>query len=643
MDTIVSFLGIILGYVMALCYEMLPNYGLAIILFTFLTKVILLPVSIPVHKNSIKMVKMQPELNFSKAENFGDRDSISEEQIKLYKKYNYHPLFGLVPLFIQIILLMGVVDVVRNPLKHIHAADFHMDFLGLKLSEVPAEVKGIYILVPLLAAFCAWLLCVVQNKINVLQSEQGSFNKISTMLLSVGLSLYLGFFVPAGVGLYWIFSNLFAILQLVFLNTIINPKKYVDYEQLELSKAALEKVSRRAKANKKLFEKNPYKDREKADYKAFFKLFNKQLVFYSEKNGFYKYFQNIIEYLLENSDVIIDYVTNDPKDAVFDMANDRFRVYYIGNKKMISFMMKMDADVVVMTTPDLEKYHIKRSLIRKDVEYIYLPHGVNSPNTSLRTGALDYYDTIFAQGPRAEKEIRAIEKLHNVKEKTIIPWGSSVLDNMIEAHKGDVNHMNERKTVLIAPSWQEDNLVDLCIEPMLDELLKTEYKIILRPHPQYLRYAMEYIEELREKYKKHENFELQTDFSSNATVYQADLLITDWSGISFEYSFSTLKPTLSINTPMKIMNKEWEEIQLEPIDIAIRTMIGQDLNVDEIGRINSVVEELFNTADDYREKIAKVREEEIYNLGNSGKTGAEYILNAIERIEENKEEYLKYL
>lgn len=451
MDTIVSFLGIILGYVMALCYEMLPNYGLAIILFTFLTKVILLPVSIPVHKNSIKMVKMQPELNFSKAENFGDRDSISEEQIKLYKKYNYHPLFGLVPLFIQIILLMGVVDVVRNPLKHIHAADFHMDFLGLKLSEVPAEVKGIYILVPLLAAFCAWLLCVVQNKINVLQSEQGSFNKISTMLLSVGLSLYLGFFVPAGVGLYWIFSNLFAILQLVFLNTIINPKKYVDYEQLELSKAALEKVSRRAKANKKLFEKNPYKDREKADYKAFFKLFNKQLVFYSEKNGFYKYFQNIIEYLLENSDVIIDYVTNDPKDAVFDMANDRFRVYYIGNKKMISFMMKMDADVVVMTTPDLEKYHIKRSLIRKDVEYIYLPHGVNSPNTSLRTGALDYYDTIFAQGPRAEKEIRAIEKLHNVKEKTIIPWGSSVLDNMIEAHKGDVNHMNERKTVLIAP------------------------------------------------------------------------------------------------------------------------------------------------------------------------------------------------
>ena len=61
------------------------------------------------------------------------------------------------------------------------------------------------------------------------------------------------------------------------------------------------------------------------------------------------------------------------------------------------------------------------------MEYVYLPHGVNSPNTSLRTGALDHYDIIFAQGPRAEMEIRAIEKLHGTKAKTIVPWGSSVM------------------------------------------------------------------------------------------------------------------------------------------------------------------------------------------------------------------------
>lgn len=700
MDTIVSFLGNLLGYIMNPCYAIVRNYGIAIIIFTFFTKIILLPVSIMVHRNSIKMVKMQPEINFAKASHFGDKDQISEELLKLYKKYDYHPMLGLIPLAVQIILLMGVIDVIYKPLKHIFriSADvisatvsrfselsgmsaeinsiqiavadalkkglyvdeltpvlggdnissiqtLNMNFCGLNLAEVPVSVGGILILVPFLAAFCAWLLCVVQNKVNVLQSEQGKLNKTVTMILSVGLSLYLGFFVPSGVGIYWMFSNLFAILQLFFLNVVISPKKYIDYAALEESKLALDKVARRTKANSKLFEKDPYRSKEKQDYKAFYRLYNKQIVFYSEKNGFYKYFQNIIEYILSNTELVVHYVTNDPKDSVFEMESERFRVYYIGPRKIISFMMKMDANVVVMTTPDLEKYHIKRSLVRKDVEYIYLPHGVNSPNTSLRTGALDHYDIIFAQGPRAEKEIRAIEKLHGTKKKTIVPWGSSVIDNMIRNYNvmHEKNSVQEKKTILIAPSWQEDNIIDTCIRPMLDELLKTGYHIILRPHPQFLRYAMDEINDLKNTYGSHPDFELQTDFSSTSTVYEADLLITDWSGIAFEYSFATLKPTLSVNTPMKIMNPEWQEIALEPIDIAIRTLIGKDIDVDKMDQINEIANELLNSPDAYRIQIQKVRGEEVYNIGHSGETGGQYIIDTARRIEDNKADYLKYM
>lgn len=700
MDTIVSFLGTLLGYIMNPCYAAVHNYGMAIILFTFFTKVVLLPVSILVHRNSIKMVKMQPEINLAKAADFGDKDRISEEMLKLYKKYDYHPMLGLIPLAVQIILLMGVIDVIYKPLKHIFRISteiiaeavtcfsglsgmnreagsiqiavvdalkrgqymeelapilgngriasiqtLNMDFFGLNLAEVPGRVKGILIAVPLLAAFCAWLLCVVQNRVNVLQSEQGKLNKAGTMVLSVGLSLYLGFFVPAGVGIYWIFSNLFAILQLYFLNAVISPKKYIDYEMLKESKLALDKVSRRANANNKLFEKDPYRAKEKEDYKAFYKLYNKQIVFYSEKNGFYKYFQNIIEYILANSELVIHYVTNDPKDSVFEMESERFRVYYIGPRKIISFMMKMDANVVVMTTPDLEKYHIKRSLVRKDVEYIYLPHGVNSPNTSLRTGALDYYDIIFAQGYRAEKEIRAIEKLHGTKEKTIVPWGSSVIDNMIRSYGtlAGENRSHEKKTILIAPSWQEDNIIDTCIHEMLDQLLKTGYHIILRPHPQFLRYAMDIIDELKDAYSESPDFELQTDFSSTSTVYEADLLITDWSGIAFEYSFATLKPTLSVNTPMKIMNPEWQEISMEPIDIAIRTLIGKDIDVDKMDQICDAVNELLGAPDEYRAQIQRVRDEEVYNIGHSGEIGGQFIIDTAGRVEENKADYLKYI
>lgn len=699
MDVIVSFLGDILGYVMKFCYDLVPNYGLAILLFTILVKIILLPVSIMLHKNSIKMVKMQPELNFIKANNFGATDQIGEEQIKLYKKYNYHPMLGVVPLLIQLILLMGVIDVIYKPLRHIlrfpaervaeataqfisltgmnpdsrtvqiaivdavrsgkylnemeailgqdaltQMQGFHMNFLGLNLADIPIQVGGILILVPILAAFCAWLLCVVQNKANVLQSEQGKVNKIGTMLLSVGLSLYLGFFVPAGVGVYWMYGNLTAILQLFFLNAIINPKKYIDYEELEKSKIALAKVSRRAKANKKLFERDSYRDKEKQDYKKFYKTRSKKIVFYSEKNGYYKYFQNVIEYMHQNSDVVIDYVTSDPRDAVFEKTSDRFRTYYIGQKQLISFMMKMDADVVVMSTPDLEKYQIKRSLVRKDIEYIYLPHGVNSANTSLRTGALDYFDTIFVSGPTSLREIREIEKLHGTKEKNLVKWGSSVIDNMLSKYDElkTIESSGER-TILIAPSWQEDNIIDLCIDEILDELLRTKYTIILRPHPQYLRYELEHMQSLQDKYSNYSNFVLQTDFSSNSTVYEADLLITDWSGIAFEYSFATLKPTLFINTPMKVMNQEWKKIDVVPIDVSIRKQIGLDLELDNIKNIVPSVAAMIQEKSNYEKIIRDVRDQQIFNLGHSGEIGGEYILQAIQRIEDNKEDYLKYI
>ena len=102
---------------------------------------------------------------------------------------------------------------------------------------------------------------------------------------------------------------------------------------------------------------------------------NKHLVFYSESSGFYKYYQGIIEWLLAHTNLTIHYITSDPEDQIFALAEkeDKIRAYYIGEKRLITLMMKMDADVVVMTMPDIENFHIKRSYIRKDIEYIYIP------------------------------------------------------------------------------------------------------------------------------------------------------------------------------------------------------------------------------------------------------------------------------
>ena len=223
----------ILELALRACYQLVDNYGLAIILFTVLSKIVLLPLSVWLKKNSIKLVEIQPDINFLKAEHFGDGDAIAEGQAAIYKKEGYHPLASLVPLVVQIILLMGIIAAIR---ACINDSSVNMDFLGVDLSLVPAEKGGALILSPILAGLSAWLMCACQNAANVLQVEQGNWNKYGMLVLSVALSLYLGWFVPVGVAVYWIASNLLSIVLLYALNAAINPKHYVDYEELEKSK-----------------------------------------------------------------------------------------------------------------------------------------------------------------------------------------------------------------------------------------------------------------------------------------------------------------------------------------------------------------------------------------------------------------------
>lgn len=619
----IDVIGNVFGRIMAGCYQVVQDYGLTIIVFTLLSKIIMLPISIIVQKNSIKMVKMYPEMNRIKAKYFGSNDLISEENYQLYKRENYHPMLDLLPVAIQLLLLMGVVE----GLNKFQIAD--TVFLGLDLSVIPSKTLGISIMIPVLAALSAWLMCFVQNRANVLQSEQSKVNQITTLLISVGLSLYLGFFVSAGVGLYWIIGNLLSIVQLFLLNAWINPKKYIDYDALEESKKELEKVSRYSSGSKK--EKNrEYAALEKKDYKRFMKYGEKQIVFYSEKNGFYKYFQNVIEAILRKTDIVIHYITSDPKDEVFSLANDNFRVYYIGENKLIVLMMKMEADIVAMTMPDLQKYHIKRSMVKEDIEYIYMDHGIGSLNLMLRKHALDYFDTIFAANDLVCEEMRAQERVYGLKEKTLVKWGSGVIDNMIAAYeRNPKNKEKKAKTILIAPSWQEDNILDSCIDDVLKELLGKGYEIILRPHPQYVRHFEEKLLSMKERYQNYSDFTLQMDFSSNDTVFNADVLITDWSGIAYEYSFTTLKPTLFINTPMKVMNPDYQEIDVKPFDIVIRDKVGISVEMDDLSSIAQKVKMLLEDNSYQPEAMEKIREEYLFHVGNSGNVGADYIIRKL--------------
>ena len=339
--SVFSYICVPFGYLMKWCWQFVGNYGVAIILFTLLTKIVLIPISVWIQKNSILMVKIQPEINFLKANNYGNLDAIADGQAQIYKKAHYRPLITIIPLILQIILLLAVVEIVEHPATYL-GVEPAVDFLGMDLSVMPSDVLGLYVLVPIVAGFSAWVMCFTQNLSNVLQHEQSKWNQYGMMILSVGLSLYLGLFVPTGVAVYWVASNLMAVAQMYILNAIINPKKYVDYEMLEESRKALAIVKSFVKDDKSDAQYKANKKREKVDYKSFKKIINKHVVFYSEKSGFYRYYKDLIAELIKRSNLTIHYITNDPKDVIFEVAKKETRIkpYYIGIKKL-NILMKL--------------------------------------------------------------------------------------------------------------------------------------------------------------------------------------------------------------------------------------------------------------------------------------------------------------
>lgn len=696
-----NLLGMLFGPIMRFCYGLSRNYGMAIILFTIITKILLMPLSVWLQKNSIKMVKMQPEVNRIHIEHFGDSDTISDLEQKLYKKNKYNAFASLIPLAIQIVLLMGVVEVIYHPMNYIldvpqpiiekfneitldrvegidpessslqlysiqeiqngaeeyrAVADsageiekieaMSMKFLGFDLSWTTSLMWGKTIWVPLLAGLSSLLLSVCQNAANVLQVAQTKWNRYGMLVLSVGLSLYLGMFVPAGVALYWVASNLIAIATLYGLNWAINPKKYVDYAALNETRAQLAVLEANAK-KKKRKHNDPLYIREKEDYERFFSIGNKHLVFYSESNGFYKYYAGIIEYLLKNTNIPIHYITSDANDHIFEMAKetDQIQAYFIEENKLITLMMKMDADIVVMTMPDLDNFHIKRSYVRKDIEYIYISHGMGSNTMLMRKGSMDHYDTVMVTGIIQRLEVEQTEEVYGLPKKKVVDVGYPLLDDMLknyEAYRSThQKSADEQKMVLIAPSWQKDNIVDSCLDDLLDSLKGHGYKVVVRPHPQHVRHMPEKMEALKERFKDDPNVVIQTDFSDTNTVLEADMLITDWSDIATEYVFTTLRPVLYVNTPMKIMNPEYTKIKAEPLNLIMRRETGKDLDPANIKEAHSVVQYLLDHSDEYQQKNYELREANVYNIGTAGKTGAEYLIQDVFAHVKEAEEHEK--
>ena len=670
--------GIPLGGIMYVCYRLVGNYGLSIILFTIITKVIMFPLSLVSQKNSIIMVRIRPQLDEIRQRYAGNSTELASKQKELYRRERYSAWKGIVPLLVQIPIILGLIHVIYHPLQHLLMLDssviasllertaalsgtttaglgtsaeltvleavqtnlshfsgmvgvneilaMDLRFLGQSMAEVPT-ISSITVLYPILSGISALVLALYQNKHNVLQRTQGAVSRWVTTIILVAFSAFFAAILPCGVGLYWIVGNLLSIPVLKLCNMIYDPGEYADQlAHLEVPK--MSKEERRAART----ERKEKRRRQRVDVKRFNSTKDKRLVFYSESSGFYKYFEGYILYILEHSDnITIHYVTSDIRDRIFSMNNPRIQAYYVGPIALIRVMMLMDADIVVMTMPDLEKYHIKRSLVRKDIEYIYTDHGMTSLHLMLQENALDYFDTIFCYGPNHVSEVREMERVYGLPPKTLVKTGFPLLDSMIEGAEALGDAVNVPKVILIAPSWQQDNILEYCLDETLRPLLGEGYRVIVRPHPEFIKRFPGKMRAIEERYKDDvgELFEFQTSFASSETVYSADLVITDWSSIANEFSYATKKPSLFINTPMKVVNPNYKKIPLVPLDISLRDDIGISVDVEDLDTLPDVVRMLLDKVDEYKEHITAVVRENIFDVGDGARGGGQYIIDTL--------------
>ena len=374
------------------------------------------------------------------------------------------------------------------------------------------------------------------------------------------------------------------------------------------------------------------KRREKADYKRFFSVGNKHLVFYSEGSGFYKYFEKIILWLLENSKLTIHYVTSDPNDQVFALAkeNPRLVPYYIGPKKLITLFMKLEADVVVMTMSDLGNYQYKRSYYSKNIKYVYVFHYPLSTHMVLHTGALRHYDAILCVGDFQFEEIRQTEKLFGDPEQELIACGYGQLEKLYDAYQASPRTERQRPKVLIAPSWQPDNILDSCIDPLLQELLGQGFDVTVRPHPEYVKRYGDRMNAIVKRYEDYKGGDLffELDFTGNTSIFDSDTVISDWSGTAYEFVMVTERPCVFVDTPPKINNPDYEKITVPPLEFTLRDQVGVRVSPGSFAGLSEKIRALLQD-ESYSDRIRAIREKTVANFGRSGEVGGEYILNAV--------------
>ena len=350
----------------------------------------------------------------------------------------------------------------------------------------------------------------------------------------------------------------------------------------------------------------------------------RKIVFYAENKASMNHYRLLIKELTEKRGLQICYVTSVENDPIFSSKNQKIKSFYIGDGGVrTKFFLTLRAKVLIMDMPDLEKFHIKRSKIYP-VHYIYIFHSMFSMHSYLRQSAIDNYDTIFCVGPHHVKEINETEIVYKLKPKTLIAYGFGRLDTLLDEKQKFRQITKDSDLVIITPSYGENNLLNICGIELIDILLKTKFKVLLRPHFRIFRDSVELIKTIKKRFGENPNFILEEGVIPPEKFHNSVSLISDWSGISLEYAFVFERSVIFIDVAKKILNPNAADILLEPIEISIRNKIGNVVSPDKLEEIPEIIKKS-NQDDERKKQIKKIRSDTVYNIGKSAQIGADII------------------
>ena len=327
----------------------------------------------------------------------------------------------------------------------------------------------------------------------------------------------------------------------------------------------------------------------------------------------------------------VAYVTSEMADVHNPFVSPNIFSFYVGKGvRRTWFFQTVDCDVFLTTMPDLHQLHLKRSI--HSVHYVYTQHSLNSLHMVYREGAFDSYDTIFAAGPHHVEEVLALEKIRGTKSKNIVEQGYVFLDDLTrEAHKDPPvatpdHNLGEKKTVLVAPSWGPNGLIENYGEKTVRSLLDSGCDVILRPHPRTIQLYPKIVSRLTNTFSRHSQFEFDSSASPMSAYERSDVLVTSWSGAAFEYAMAFGKPVVHVDVPRKVRNPHYSEVPLEPFEVTHRGTFGASVPEEEIQHLGEHVLDVLKDLRDVSGNSELRQRPVTFSPGGGAKVAADYLL-----------------